>query len=74
MFTSTGTGCNAAYVEKLANIAKWKVDDVSGSAAGDEVVVDTEWGAFGDNGSLDFLKTPFDTVIDLNSNHVGSFT
>jgi hexokinase len=38
------------------------------------VVIDIEWGAFGDNGSLDFMKTEFDREIDRNSNHVGSFT
>ena len=39
-----------------------------------QVVIDLESGAFGDNGSLDFIKTEFDRTIDLNSNHVGSFT
>ncbi len=39
-----------------------------------QVVIDTEWGAFGDNGSLDFIKTEFDKIVDLHSNHVGSFT
>ena len=33
-----------------------------------------ESGAFGDNGSLDFMKTEYDFVIDKHSNHVGSFT
>lgn len=37
-------------------------------------MVDTEWGAFGDNGSLDFLKTQLDLDIDRRSNHVHSFT
>ena len=39
-----------------------------------QVVIDIEWGAFGDNGSLDFTKTQFDPIIDKNSNHIGSFT
>jgi len=37
-------------------------------------VIDTEWGAFGDNGSLDFMRTPYEKEVDLHSNHVGSFT
>lgn len=65
-----GTGCNAAYVEKVSNVDKWQgsVDDDA------EVVIDIEWGAFGDNGSLDFMKTEFDREIDRHSNHIGSFT
>jgi len=65
-----GTGCNAAYVEKINNVEKWEdKDEVT-----DVVVIDIEWGAFGDNGSLDFTKTEFDEVIDAHSNWKGSFT
>lgn len=39
-----------------------------------EVVVDVEWGAFGDNGVLNFMKTEFDNAVDTNSLLVGSFT
>ena len=39
-----------------------------------QVVIDIEWGAFGDNGSLDFSKSEFDSIIDQHSNHKGSFT
>ena len=39
-----------------------------------QVVIDIEWGAFGDNGSLDFCKTEFDKEVDKHSNHIGSFT
>ena len=65
-----GTGCNAAYVETLDNVDKWEgeKDDP------DQVVIDIEWGAFGDNGSLDFTKTEFDPIIDKHSNHLNSFT
>lgn len=30
-------------------------------------VVNTEWGAFGDNGILDFVRTSWDNEIDINS-------
>ena len=33
-----GTGTNAAYIEKTANIGKWK------GAPSDEMVINTEWG------------------------------
>jgi len=39
-----------------------------------QVVVDIEWGAFGDNGSLDFIRSAYEKEVDLHSNHVGSFT
>ena len=39
-----------------------------------QVVIDIEWGAFGDNGVLDFIKTEFDKEVDKNSLLVGSFT
>ncbi|OAF64034.1 hypothetical protein A3Q56_08263, partial [Intoshia linei] len=31
------------------------------------VIVNSEWGAFGDNGVLEFISTEFDKVIDENS-------
>ena len=30
----------------------------------DHVLVNTEWGAFGDNGALDFIRTEYDREID----------
>ncbi|XP_074651833.1 hexokinase-1-like [Tubulanus polymorphus] len=65
-----GTGSNASYVEHLENVDKWTqpIEDPK------KVLIDIEWGAFGDNGSLDFLKTDCDRLVDKTSNHVGSFT
>lgn len=34
-------------------------------------VINTEWGAFGDNGSLDFVRNKWDVEIDLGSLNVG---
>lgn len=39
-----------------------------------KVIIDIEWGAFGDNGVLDFIKTDFDRENDANSLIVNSFT
>lgn len=64
------TGCNACYLEKVERIAKWQGDH----PGVDEVVIDTEWGAFGDNGVLDFMKTEFDKAVDDLSLLVKSFT
>ena len=40
---------------------------------GDEgrMCVNMEWGAFGDDGKLDDLRTPFDVEIDLGSLNPG---
>ena len=39
-----------------------------------QVIIDVEWGAFGDNGVLDFIKTEFDRENDANSLIRNSFT
>ena len=41
-------GANACYMEKLSAVPKFK-----GDGEHTEVIVDTEWGAFGDDGKLD---------------------
>ena len=38
------------------------------------MIIDIEWGAFGDNGVLDFIKTEFDRAVDNTSLLVNSFT
>lgn len=65
-----GTGSNACYLEKIENIEKWEGDKTGIH----EVVIDVEWGAFGDNGVLNFIKTEFDRNVDDNSLLVNSFT
>jgi len=36
-----------------------------------QVVINTEWGAFGDNGVLDFIRTHNDHAIDNESLNPG---
>ncbi len=38
------------------------------------VAINTEWGALGDNGTLDFIRTEFDNELDNCSHHPHSFT
>lgn len=58
-----GTGSNACYVEKVTNAEMY-----DGPSDGKEhVLINTEWGAFGDNGALDFVRTEYDREIDENS-------
>lgn len=62
-----GTGTNACYVEKLEKVGLWD-GDKSGPS---QVVINTEWGAFGDNGCLDFIRTSSDYQIDRESINPG---
>jgi hexokinase len=65
-----GTGSNACYVEKACN-AELLTDN--GKAKKPEiVVVNSEWGAFGDQGSLEFIRTSYDRQVDINSINKGN--
>lgn len=66
-----GTGSNGCYIERVARVPRLSNEPLE---AGDKVLIDIEWGAFGDNHSIDFLKTPFDAEVNRFSNHVDSFT
>ncbi|KYQ51292.1 Hexokinase type 2 [Trachymyrmex zeteki] len=65
-----GTGSNACYLERADRVEHWETERHGES----EVIIDIEWGAFGDNGVLDFIKTDFDRENDANSLIVNSFT
>lgn len=65
-----GTGCNGAYLEPAAKVVHWEGDRHGAT----EVVIDPEFGAFGDNGCVDFLKTPEDLELDKQSLLPKSFT
>ena len=53
-------GTNACYTESLANVKKFNGD----RSLYDKVIINTEWGAFGDKGSLKDIITEFDTSFD----------
>lgn len=62
-FTVPGTGSNACYMEETRNI-----EMVEGEQG--RMCVNMEWGAFGDNGCLDDIRTIYDKAVDdysLNS-------
>ncbi|XP_055865039.1 hexokinase type 2-like isoform X1 [Biomphalaria glabrata] len=63
-----GTGCNACYMEYLDNVGTWKNDEDHHPK---QVIINTEWGAFGDNGCLDFMRTEYDTELDTFSINPG---
>uniref|UniRef100_A0A8C4RF78 hexokinase n=1 Tax=Erpetoichthys calabaricus TaxID=27687 RepID=A0A8C4RF78_ERPCA len=59
-----GTGSNACYMEEMKNIE---------TVEGDEgrMCVNTEWGGFGDNGCIEYLRTRFDREVDEQSLNAG---
>ncbi|XP_076628998.1 hexokinase type 2 [Colletes latitarsis] len=65
-----GTGSNACYLERADRVEHWETERHGER----EVIIDIEWGAFGDNGVLDFIKTDYDRENDANSLIVNSFT
>jgi len=62
-----GTGSNACYVEDLDKVETWDGDHEYPR----QVVINTEWGAFGDNGCLEFIRTVYDHEIDAHSINPG---
>lgn len=60
-----GTGTNAAYIEK-----RERVELMEGEGA-QYVVINTEWGAFGENGEFDDIITQFDKSVDAESLYPG---
>lgn len=65
-FVIQGTGCNACYVEKRGNAELF-----SGNHSKPNVIINTEWGAFGDDGKLDSVRTKYDREIDAYSLNPG---
>lgn len=73
-----GTGTNACYMERLDNVHTMNhnsfdelEDPIWHSRKHQTTVVNTEWGAFGDNGILDFVRTTWDERIDRGSVNLG---
>jgi hexokinase len=64
-----GTGSNACYVEKVRNS---ELFDKAGKTNDDKVIINTEWGAFGDQGSLEFIRTSYDREVDQYSINPGN--
>lgn len=66
MSVCAGTGCNACYVEKLDNVELF-----DGDKSKPQVIINCEWGAFGDDGKLDAIRTIYDKEIDCKSLNPG---
>ncbi|EDW15714.1 hexokinase type 2 [Drosophila mojavensis] len=59
-----GTGSNACYVEKTSNVEMFPGYQNSPKP---HMIINCEWGAFGDNGVLDFVRTRYDVEVDSHS-------
>lgn len=60
-------GTNAAYVEEAENVSVCSKQD-------QRMVINTEWGAFGEGGELDSILTEFDRQLDEASLYPGKQT
>jgi len=57
-----GTGSNAAYVEEMQNCEVYEGD--CPTEVFPHVVINTEWGAYGQGGSLEFIRSRYDHDMD----------
>ncbi|CAF0757562.1 unnamed protein product [Brachionus calyciflorus] len=63
-----GTGTNVCYIENIDRIGTLDpFDDLDQK----QMLVNTEWGAFGENGSIDFIRSRYDDEIDKTSINIG---
>jgi len=62
-----GTGTNASYLEDIRNVELYEGE----KGTKREVVINTEWGALGNTGSLDFIRTKYDHAVDGDSKNLG---
>ncbi|KAJ8385409.1 hypothetical protein AAFF_G00189350 [Aldrovandia affinis] len=62
-----GTGTNACYMEEMKNVKRVEGED-------GRMCINTEWGGFGDDGSLKDILTEFDVEVDRSSLNPGVHT
>ncbi|KAK6050218.1 Hexokinase [Cooperia oncophora] len=60
----------ACYMEKLCRIGKLEGEMCEDNLP-DEMIINTEWGAFGDDGAMDSVLTEFDRQVDASSINPG---
>ncbi|KAJ1356728.1 hypothetical protein KIN20_014472 [Parelaphostrongylus tenuis] len=65
-----GTGTNACYLEKLQRVEKMK-GEWENDGQPDEIIINMEWGAFGDDGAISFIHTEYDKIVDKTTINPG---
>lgn len=63
-----GTGCNAAYMERVRNIDKMAPLGIDGD---ESMAINCEWGAFDSFTHANLPRTRFDDIVDKASNKPG---
>ena len=71
MFKYFFLGTNACYLEKVKDIHTINQEDFINQKF---MIINTEWGGFGDNGEIDFIRTKWDRNVDENSINPGRQT
>lgn len=56
-----GTGSNACYLEQVKYINTYEPEPDNRLPT---MIINCEWGAFGDNGTLEFVRTKYDKEVD----------
>ncbi|VDK28138.1 unnamed protein product [Gongylonema pulchrum] len=64
------TGTNASYMEDVSQI-KYGLSKAVVDYPYPQMIIDTEWGGFGDRSEADYIFTQYDKIIDSRSEHPG---
>ncbi|VDL65642.1 unnamed protein product [Nippostrongylus brasiliensis] len=65
-----GTGTNASYMESSKKIVHG-LANATEPYSHKQMIIDTEWGGFGDEGEADYIFTQYDKIVDERSDHPG---
>ena len=64
-----GTGSNACYMENMDLVEKF--DPKEKGSGPNQVIINTEWGAFGEKNEMIHVSTPYDDIVDKESLYPG---
>ncbi|KAL3997698.1 Hexokinase [Acanthocheilonema viteae] len=64
------TGTNASYMEDASKI-KYGLSKATTEYKYPKMIIDTEWGGFGDHSEADYILTQYDKIVDSRSEHPG---
>ncbi|KAK6055072.1 Hexokinase [Cooperia oncophora] len=67
-----GTGTNASYMENTESNHSW-IKKASEPYHHKQMIIDTEWGGFGDRGEAEYIRTQYDKIVDKRSDHPGNY-
>lgn len=65
-----GTGTNASYLEDTKKLI-YGMQNADEDYLHSQMIIDTEWGGFGDRNEAEYIITQYDKIIDKRSDHPG---